>query len=96
VETLELTQETLDLMAAVCNLAEMTADCQIDEDAREEARTLIEELGRRVGLPMTRLELEETELEDGSLSVIIRNHEIAHDVRPKLTVITNDNMDNHD
>ena len=75
------------------NLAEMAADIQIDEDAQQEARTVIQELARLAGIPAYEVHIEETHNDDGSTDIHIQTKEVKQDVKPKLTVISNDNMD---
>jgi type III secretory pathway component EscV len=78
------------------NLAEMAADIQIDEDAQQEARTVIQELANLVGIPAYEVHIEETHNDDGTVDVHIETVEVKQDVKPKLTVISNDNMDKGD
>jgi len=78
------------------NLAEMAADIQIDEDAQQEARTVIQELARLAGIPAYEVHIEETHNDDGSTDIHIQTKEVKQDVKPKLTVISNDNMDKSD
>lgn len=75
------------------NLAEMAADIQIDETAQQEARTVIQELARLAGIPAYEVHIEETHNDDGSTDIHIQTKEVKQDVKPKLTVISNDNMD---
>ena len=77
------------------NLAEMAADIQIDEDAKEDARTVIQELARLAGIPAYEVHIEETHNDDGSVDVHIATLEVKTESKPKLTVISNDNIDNH-
>lgn len=78
------------------NLAEMAADIQIDETAQQEARTVIQELARLAGIPAYEVHIEETHNDDGSTDIHIQTKEVKQDVKPKLTVISNDNMDKSD
>jgi len=75
------------------NLAELAADIQIDETAQQEARTVIQELARLAGIPAYEVHIEETHNDDGSTDIHIQTKEVKQDVKPKLTVISNDNMD---
>ena len=75
------------------NLAEMAADIQIDEDAKADARTVIQKLAELAGIPAYEVHIEETHNDDGSVDVHIAAHEVKHDSKPKLTVISNDNID---
>ena len=80
------------------NLAEMAADIQIDEDAKQDARTVIERLAELTGIPAYEVHIQETHNDDGSTDIHIETHEInTHNhKKPNLTVISNDNMDKHD
>ena len=78
------------------NLAEMAADIQIDETAQQEARTVIQELARLAGIPAYEVHIEETHNDDGSTDIHIQTKEVKQDIKPKLTVISNDNMDKSD
>jgi len=78
------------------NLAELAADIQIDETAQQEARTVIQELARLAGIPAYEVHIEETHNDDGSTDIHIETVEVKQDVKPKLTVISNDNMDKGD
>lgn len=93
--TLELTEENMDTITAVLDLAELAADIQIDEDAQQEARTVIQQLAELVGIPSYEVHIEETHNDDGSTDIHIETREVTHNKKPKLTVITNDNID-HD
>ena len=93
---LELTEETVDIITVVMNLAEMAADCQIDEDAKDDARTVIQKLAELVGIPSYEVHIEETHNDDGSTDIHIETKAVTHNKRPKLTVISNDNMDKDD
>jgi len=77
------------------NLAEMAADIQIDEDAKADARTVIERLAELTGIPAYEVHIQETHNDDGSTDIHIETHEInTHNhTKPNLTVISNDNMD---
>ena len=77
------------------NLAEMAADIQIDDDAKEDARTVIERLAELTGIPAYEVHIEETHNDDGTVDVHIATHEKSthSHTRPNLTVISNDNMD---
>ena len=80
------------------NLAEMAADIQIDEDAKEDARTVIQKLAELTGIPAYEVHIQETHNDDGSTDIHIETHEINtnNHKKPNLTVISNDNMDKHD
>ena len=69
----------------------MAADIQIDEDAQQEARTLIHALAELVGIPSYEVHIEETHNDDGSTDIHIET--VEKRTRPVLTVITNDRMD---
>ena len=90
---LELTEETVDTITLVMNLAEMAADIQIDTDAKADARTVIQKLAELVGIPSYEVHIEETHNDDGTVDVHIETVEVKQDSKPKLTVISNDNMD---
>jgi hypothetical protein len=75
------------------NLAEMAADVQIDEDAKEDARTVINRLAELCGIPAYEVHIEETHNEDGTMDVHIATLEVTPSKKPVLTVISNDNMD---
>ena len=77
------------------NLAEMAADIQIDESAKEDARTVIQKLAELAGIPAYEVHIEETHNDDGTVDVHIATHEIGKDnhTKPNLTLISNDNMD---
>ena len=75
------------------NLAEMAADIQIDDDAKEDARTVIQKLAELAGIPAYEVHIEETHNSDGSTDIHIETVKVKQDVKPKLTVISNDNMD---
>lgn len=72
----------------------MAADIQLDEDSQLEARTVIQELAELVGIPALEVHIEETHNSDGSTDIHIETVEIR--AKPKLTVISNDNMDKSD
>ena len=86
-----LTEETLDTITAVLNLAELAADIQIDEDSQQEARTVIQALAELVGIPAYEVHIQETHNDDGSTDIHIET--VEKRAKPKLTVIHNDNMD---
>ena len=90
---LELTEENTDIITVVMNLAEMAADIQIDDDAKADARTVIQKLAELVGIPSYEVHIEETHNDDGSTDIHIETKEVTHNKKPKLTVISNDNMD---
>ena len=69
----------------------MAADIQIDEHSQQEARTVIQELAELTGIPAYEVHIEETHNEDGSTDIHIET--IEKRSKPKLTVISNDNMD---
>ena len=71
----------------------MAADIQIDEDAQQEARTVIHALAELVGIPSYEVHIEETHNDDGSTDIHIETVEVTHNKKPKLTVIHNDRMD---
>ena len=88
--TLELTQEQKDLVAAVLNLAEMTADNQINELDRDDSRALIEEVAQLFDIANTQIEVEESTNAEGDIVVTIKSHYNAP--KPKLTLVSNNDM----
>ena len=84
--TIELTIEQENLLAAVLNLAEMTADVQINEDDRDDARDLIQSVAELFNIANTQISHEETVNDDGDIVVTIKSHYNAP--KPKLTVVS--------
>ena len=72
-------------MSAVLNLAEMTADNQMDDDARADARELILAVADLFDIPTHRFEIEECEQDH---SIVIKIHS-DNDSKPKLTLVSN-------
>ena len=68
------------------NLAEMTADAQINEQDREDARDLIQSVAELFNIANTQFETEEDTNEHGDVVVTIKSHYNA--ARPKLTVVS--------
>ena len=85
----------MDIITVVMNLAEMAADIQIDDDAKDDARTVIQKLAELTGIPAYEVHIEETHNDDGTVDVHIATHEVSTNThkKPNLTVISNDNMD---
>ena len=81
-------------MSAVLNLAEMTADNQMDDEAREDARELIMATAELFDIPTHRFEIEECTQDH---SIVIKIHTEVDD-KPKLTLVSdntpNTNNDN--
>ena len=68
------------------NLAEMTADVQINEDDRDDARDLIQSVAELFNIANTQFETEEDYKDNGDVVVTIKSHYNA--ARPKLTVVS--------
>ena len=82
------------MVASVLNLAEMTADNQINEEDRADARELIGRVAELLGIPYQGLEFEEDVNDDGDIVVTIRRDE-PKPQKPKLTLVSNvDTNDN--
>ena len=88
--TIELSKEQENLLAAVLNLAEMTADVQINEDDRDDARDLIKSVAELFNIANTQIEHEETTNDEGDIVVTIKSHYNAP--KPKLTLVSNNDM----
>ena len=84
--TIELSKEQENLLAAVLNLAEMTADVQINEEDRTDARDLIQSVAELFNIANTQIEHEETTNDEGDIVVTIKSHYNAP--KPKLTVVS--------
>ena len=92
--TYTLKEEESNLVASVLNLAEMTADNQINEEDRADARELIGRVAELLGIPYQGLEFEEDVNDDGDIVVTIRRDE-PKPQKPKLTLVSNvDTNDN--
>jgi len=70
----------------VLNLAEMTADVQINEDDRDDARDLIQSVAELFNIANTQIETEEDYKDNGDVVVTIKSHYNAP--KPKLTVVS--------
>ena len=68
------------------NLAEMTADNQINELDRDDSRALIEEVAQLFDIANTQIEVEESTNAEGDIVVTIKSHYNAP--KPKLTVVS--------
>ena len=79
-------------MSAVLNLAEMTADNQMDDEAREDARELIMATAELFDIPTHRFELE-THTSDDDNTIVIRIHT---DSKPKLTLVSDNTPNSND
>lgn len=79
-------------MSAVLNLAEMTADNQMDDEAREDARELIMAAAELFDIPTHRFELE-THTSDDDNTIVIRIHT---DSKPKLTLVSDNTPTSND
>ena len=90
---MRLTEEQQDLLESVLNLASITADAQIDDDAKEDAYEVIEALADLFEIPRTRVTVDETENADGSLTFTVSS--ITED-RPKshLKLVADNPQDN--
>ena len=74
-------------MSAVLNMAEMTADNQMDDDAREDARELIMAVAELFDIPTHRFEIEES---DQDHTIVVKLH--IDKPKPTLTLVSdNDN-----
>lgn len=72
-------------------MAEMTADNQMDDDARADARELIMAVAELFDIPTYKFEYEQTE-EDHS--IVVRIHkEIEY--KPKLTLVSNNDINDN-
>ena len=78
-------------MSAVLNLAEMTADNQMDDDSREDARELIMAVAELFDIPTHRFELE-THTSDDDNTIVIRIHT---DPKPRLTLVSDNTPNTH-
>lgn len=72
------------------NLAEMTADNQINELDRDDSRALIEEVAQLFDIANTQIEVEESTNDEGDIVVTIKSHYNAP--KPKLTLVSNNDM----
>lgn len=72
------------------NLAEMTADNQINELDRDDSRALIEEVAQLFDIANTQIEVEESTNAEGDIVVTIKSHYNAP--KPKLTLVSNNDM----
>lgn len=79
-------------MSAVLNLAEMTADNQMDDEAREDARELIMAAAELFDIPTHRFELE-THTSDDDNTIVIRIHT---DPKPRLTLVSDNTPTSND
>lgn len=77
-------------MSAVLNMAEMTADNQMDDDARADARELIMAVAELFDIPTYKFEYEQTE-EDHSIVVKIN----IDKPKPKLTLVSNNDINDN-
>ena len=68
------------------NLAEMTADSQLNEDDRTDARDMIQEVAELFNIANTQVDFEETVKDNGDVVVTIKSH--YNQARPKLTVVS--------
>ena len=69
------------------NLAEMTADNQINELDRDDSRALIEEVAQLFDIANTQIEVEESTNAEGDIVVTIKSHYNAP--KPRLTLVSN-------
>ena len=68
------------------NLAEMTADSQLNEQDRDDARDMIQEVAELFNIANTQVDFEETVKDNGDVVVTIKSH--LNQARPKLTVVS--------
>lgn len=68
------------------NLAEMTADSQLNEQDRDDARDMIQEVAELFNIANTQFETEELVKDNGDIVVTIKSH--YNYARPKLTVVS--------
>ena len=64
----------------------MTADSQLNEDDRTDARDMIQEVAELFNIANTQVDFEETVKDNGDVVVTIKSHYNA--ARPKLTVVS--------
>ena len=87
-------EETRELVEALIHLAQIAAQAQIDEDAQDDAYSLMNAVADTFGIERHEVTIDETEHEDGSLTLHIRTDEVKP--KPTLTVISNDNLNTND
>ena len=92
-KSIELTEENENIITAVLNLAQITADAQIDDLAKQDAYDIIEALADLCDIPKTTVKIEETHNDDGSVDVHIEAQ--PEPTKPTLTLIS-DNTREHD
>jgi len=73
-------------------MAEMTADNQMDDDARADARELIMAVAELFDIPTHRFEITECE-QDHSIVVKIKTD---NESKPKLTLVSNNDTNHND
>jgi len=79
-------------VSAVLNLAEMTADNQMNDEAREDARELIMAVAELFDIPSHRFEITECEQDH---SIVIKIHTEV-DSKPKLTLVSDNTHNDND
>lgn len=79
-------------MSSVLNMAEMTADNQMDDDARADARELIMAVADLFDIPTHRFEIEECSQDH---SIVVRIHKDI-EAKPKLTLVSNNDLNDND
>ena len=68
------------------NLAEMTADSQLNEDDRDDARDMIQEVAELFNIANSQIDFEETVKDNGDVVVTIKSH--YNTPKPKLTIVS--------
>ena len=87
---MRLQEDEQEILEAVLNLAQITADSQLDDDAKEDAQTVIEALADLFEIPRTRVTVDEQENSDGTITLTITQSTDDVQKKPHLTVISND------
>lgn len=89
----KLTDDDRELVEAVLNLAQITADAQLDDDVREDTQSLIIAMADLFGIQKTSVTVTETDNPDGSYT--LRVVETLEKPKPKLTVVADNSADNN-
>ncbi|SVA51684.1 uncharacterized protein METZ01_LOCUS104538 [marine metagenome] len=67
--------ETKELLVASLNHLEMFADAQVDTETEFEIRYINRDLGRKFGIKLPRVEVEESKDADGNLVITLKQNE---------------------
>tara|TARA_B100001559_G_C16294463_1_gene526670 strand:- start:109 stop:465 length:357 start_codon:yes stop_codon:yes gene_type:complete len=70
----EVDDETKELLSALMNYMEMFSDAQVDQETAYELRLLNQELGKKFGITLTEIDIEESVDAEGNLNITLKKN----------------------